>query len=581
MSHRRLRLTQILILVSFGLVIARLFYWQVVSRASLQALAQVQYQSTITLPAQRGQILSSDGYPLVSNQPAFLVYAYTPDLEHSPLELADSLSPLLAPSPESLGATPSAQVKLDLAEQTKANLVQALNNPQELSWIPLNRQVSPNIKQKIEALDYPGIGFESYQIRLYPEASLSSQLAGFVGSDGTGKPKGYFGLEGYYDLELSGRPGIIRQEKDAFGRPIVIGEYTNLSQRQGRTLHTSIDRGLQLLAKNTLLDGLQTYGAVAGEVVIMDPNNGRILTLVSLPDYDPANYKLFPKDTFKISSIADTYEPGSTFKIMVMAAAINEGVVTPESTCDQPCSGPITIGKYTIGTWDDSYHPGQTMAQIIERSDNVGMVYVANQLGKNKFIDYLNRFGIGRATNIDLESETAPPLRSSWGDIDLATGSFGQGLVVNSLQMTAAVSAIANGGKLYVPHVVKKVETKGELISIPPQIVSHPITPKTAKIISDMMVGSATHGEARWRIPAGYTIAGKTGTAQIPIAGHYDTEKTIASFVGFAPAHDPQFVMLVKLKEPQSSPWASETAAPLWFDLAHQVLLYLNIPPEN
>ena len=312
----------------------------------------------------------------------------------------------------------------------------------------------------------------------------------------------------------------------------------------------------------------------------MDPATGQILALTSLPSYLPEDYKKYPPENYRIPAIADTYEPGSTFKTVVMASALDAGVIKPDDVCADPCQGPVQIGKYQIKTWDNHYFPGQTMTEILERSDNVGMVYVGSLIGKSAFAKYLHDFGIGQPTHIDLEAETVPKLKSSWGDIDLATASFGQGLAVTSIEMVSAVGAIANGGTLMEPHIVTAVRSSDQTIPIPPKRVRQVIKPQTAREMTAMMVKSAQHGEANWTIPEGYQIAGKTGTAQVPIAGHYDTENTIASFIGFAPADKPRFVMLVKLKAPQSSPWASETAAPLWFKIMTDILHYANIPPQ-
>jgi cell division protein FtsI/penicillin-binding protein 2 len=315
---------------------------------------------------------------------------------------------------------------------------------------------------------------------------------------------------------------------------------------------------------------------MSGEVVIMRPSDGAILSMASFPSYDPARHRLYQPETYRLSSIADAYEPGSTFKALVMAAAVNEGVVDPETPCDATCDGPVTIGKYTIKTWNNEYNPRLSMTEVLRRSDNTGMIFAAQRLGKDKFEQYLEAFGFGQATGIDLEGETIPQLRDKWGDIDLATGSFGQGLAVTSIQMVQAIGAIANEGIMMQPQVVDAVVSEQGEIDIAPKIASKPISKEAAKKLALMLRSAAEEGEAKFAVPKGFKLAGKTGTAQIPIAGHYDAEKTMASFIGFAPYDDPQFVMLVKLREPQASPWASETAAPLWFGLVKDVFNHLN-----
>jgi cell division protein FtsI/penicillin-binding protein 2 len=219
------------------------------------------------------------------------------------------------------------------------------------------------------------------------------------------------------------------------------------------------------------------------------------------------------------------------------------------------------------------------MTEALVHSDNVAMVFVAQRLGKEAFVKKIKEFGFGQKTGIDLQEEVSGDLRQQWNEVDLAVGAFGQGLAVTGMQMVKAVGAIANGGKLMEPQVVYRVIGDKEVV-IKPKVVGQAVSPETAEVIKEMMVAAVEEGEAKWAAPKGYRIAGKTGTSQIPIAGHYDTDKTIASFVGFAPADNPRFVMLTKLREPQTSPWGSETAAPLFFRIAKDLLLYWGIPPS-
>lgn len=263
--------------------------------------------------------------------------------------------------------------------------------------------------------------------------------------------------------------------------------------------------------------------------------------------------------------VAGSYEPGSTFKSLVMAAAIHDKLITPQTMMDE--SGPVESGPYFIRTWNNEYHGSISMTQVLEYSSNVGMVFVAKKLGHDRLLSAIKRFGFGKPTNIDLEDESSPTLRddNAWAEVDELTASFGQGIAVTPIQMVTAVAALANGGKLMQPHVVKEIrEGSGRVIPVKPKVVRQVISPEAARITAEMMVEAVDKGEAKWAKPVGYRIAGKTGTAQIPVAGHYDETKTIASFVGFAPVDDPKFVMLVTLREPQSSQWGSETAAPLF-----------------
>jgi len=578
MPKWRLKLFQAIVIICLLIISGRLFYWQILSRDRLQAIAQIQHNTTTEIPATRGKILATDNFPLVGNKPAYLVYVYLPDFTADPQEVSNLLAPILAPKPEDVEATPSAKVTKQLIVNTQQELYDKLST-QDYIWLPLKKQISEADKNQIEALNLDGIGFESNQIRAYPEASMSAHLLGFVGSDANGRSKGYFGLEGYYDLELKGKPGIISQEKDPSGKPILIGEFTDISSRDGRSLKLHLNRAIQKMVEEKLVKGVGQFGAKSGEVAIMDPKTGAILALASWPAYAPENFSKFDQALYKNPLISDSYEPGSTFKVITMAAAIEEEAIKPDTKCTE-CSEPVEIGKFTIKTWNEEYHQDQTMGEVLERSDNVGMVFVGFKLGKDKFVEYIKKFGIGELTGIDLQEETTPSLRRRWGDIDLATGTFGQGLAVTGMQMLRAVAAIANDGRLMEPHIVSQI-LGDKTIDIKPHEIKKVISKETADTVTDMMVNAANHGDAQWTALKGYNIAGKTGTSQIAIKGHYDEEKTIASFVGFAPANDPKFTMIVKLKEPTTSQWASETAAPLWYSIAKDLFFYLNIPPQT
>lgn len=547
-------------------VLARLFYWQAIDAEQLTAAAESQHWISFEIPAKRGRILAADSFPLAANEEAFLIFASLPDLKEKPEEIAAKLAPFLA--------SPSAQLKTE--EMIKERLKRG-----DLVWVPLKHRVPRETKEILEKLEIEGIGFEEEQKRSYPEGSIAAQLLGFVGADINGRDKGYFGLEGYYDLELRGHSGTLRREKDASGKPILVGEVKGEEEKDGRDLVTTIDRSVQFMIEEKLEKGLERYGAKSGSVLVMAPKTGAIIAMATRPKYDPAAFSEYDKELFPNPIVNFSYEPGSTFKVLVMAAALDEGVVKPETKCDR-CSGPRKIDKYTIETWNDEYPPTPSMIEIIQRSNNVGMVFVGEQLGIEKMVAYLEKFGVNRKTGVDLEDENAPPFRpkNEWSQVDLATVSFGQGIAVTPLQMLRAVAALANQGELMRPFVVKKVLSGEEVVEIEPKAEGTVISPTTARVMTEIMVNAVDNGEAKWCKPEGFRIAGKTGTSQIPVSGHYDEEKTIASFVGFAPADNPQFAMLVTLREPTSSPWGSETAAPLWFDIARELFNHYGILPE-
>jgi cell division protein FtsI/penicillin-binding protein 2 len=556
----RYRLVLLFFIILFLLVISRLFYWQVVRASELVSLGQAQYKKQITLTAVRGDIKTSDDYPIVTNSLTYLVYA-NPKVVKDKKDMAEKLSSLLSMDSASISA--------------KLN--------QNLFWVSLKSNIDNSVKEKIEKAKFPGVGFEDQTIRFYPEGSLAAKLLGFVGKDNGGEPKGYFGLEGYYDRQLKGKPGIDLVIRDASGKPIIANMSNASGKVDGRNILLHIDRIIQFILDRELKAGVASYGAHGGMAAIMDPKTGGILAMSAFPTYDPGNYGDFSDALYRDPFISDTYEPGSTFKPLIMASALDAGLVKPETTCTA-CDGPVSIGEYDIHTWDDTYFPNETMTEVIQHSDNTGMVFVGRLLGLDRLLSYFDKFGIGEMTGIDLQGEVVPQLRTkeNWYPIDLATATFGQGIIVTPIELLDAFSSIANDGKRMEPHVVSAIETpEGEKITIPPKVLSQSISSKTAKVMTEILVNAVDNGEAKWAKPKGYRIAGKTGTAQIPVAGHYDPTKTIASFIGFAPAENPRFVMLVIIDRPTSSIYGAETAAPVFFKVAKDVLTYYNIPPSE
>lgn len=545
--------------IGFFSIILRLGYWQIVVGDRLRIEAAAQYMLSLIIPATRGIIVAADGSPLAMNQPGYLVYAQRKEIENT-ADFIRKIAPLAGIDEASLAA--------DLAD------------PQRV-WLPLLRKADTNIVEKLTELHLPGLGFEKESKRYYPEASMAAHLLGFVGSDQNGNDLGYFGLEGYYDRELRGKDGKLTTEKDVRGTPILVGNAMRIEPENGRTLTLWLDRTIQQIVEKKLLAAMEKYGAKEGTVVVMDPASGGILAMAHFPNYDPTYFADFDKMYYKNPAVGSSYEPGSTFKVLVMAAGINEKVITPATTMNE--DGPVTMGEYKIRTWNNEYNGTISMTDALVHSSNVGMVFVQRKLGEEKLLKYIHAFGFGVPTGIDLEDEQSPELRKSaeWREIDYATVSFGQGIAVTPLQMVRAVAALANGGWLMEPHMVKEVVSDtGKRAAIAPRKISQVISKTTASLVTEMMVAAVEEGEAKWAKPKGYRVAGKTGTAQIPVAGHYDDKKTIASFVGFAPADNPRFVMLVTLREPTSSQWGSETAAPLFFNIARDIFSYYGISPQ-
>ncbi len=462
--------------------------------------------------------------------------------------------------------------------QTEEASIEAKINTR-LDWLKIADGISQQQKRAIERRKIVGIGFEEQTQRFYPEASLSAHLVGFVGKGSKGEPVGYGGVEGYYDQDLQGLLGFVKSERDPVGRPILVGDQERIDSENGEDLVLTIDKTVQNIVKTKLKSGVERYQAAQGCVVVANPNTLEILALSCIPDFDPNTYSQWEATSFNNQSISSLYEPGSTFKPLITAAGIEEKVIKPDSTFNE--EGPITINGYEIRTWNNKYEGKITMTRILEKSSNVGMVYIGSKLGKEKVLTYVSKLGFGSLTGIDLQGESAGYLRDVWADIDYATVTFGQGIVVTPLQMVRAFSSVINGGYLLRPHVVKEVITGSQRSVIEPKIDQRIFSADTSTKVKKMLVSTVEHGEYKWAVPEGYRIGGKTGTAQIAMGGKYDTSKTNASFIGFAPADSPQFIALVVLKEPKSSIYGSETAAPLFFEIAKELLYYYNIPPTQ
>jgi cell division protein FtsI/penicillin-binding protein 2 len=580
------------------LVWLRLFYWQVIRGDQIQSIAAAEHIGRFQLNAKRGEFYTSDGFPLVINAPRYRVVADPHSVDASIDTISEKFADIVVPD-EDRRRTIAMQIVHDATASTapatfrysdaqiserkskERERLRKILEQKDLHWAQLYKQITPELKSKLEALKYHGITFEDTYGRMYPEASLSGTLAGLLTSDVNGDPKGSYGLEGKYDGEISGKGGKIRQEQDARGRVILAGDNKEIDARHGSDLVLYLDRTVQHIAQTQLAEGVAKYGAKGGSVTIMDPKTGGILAMASYPSFIPDEWEYFPQEWYKNSIVADTYEPGSTFKTVVMAAGIDSGVINYNTVCPV-CSGPRKVGPFLIRTWNNQYQNNPTMVDILVHSDNTGMVYIGDLLGKERLQKYLGNFGFGAETGIDLQDESGSLLRKpkDMRDIDFATETFGQGIAVTPIQMIRAVASIANKGVLMDPHVVKAIKRDTETIQIEPKEVRRVISEKSALTMTDIMVKSAEHGEAKFAILPGYRIAGKTGTAQIPIDGDYDPTKTIASFVGFAPADNPRFVALVVINQPSKSQWGSETAAPLFFAIAKDLLQYYGIAPQ-
>ncbi|MBI2621958.1 MAG: penicillin-binding protein 2 [Candidatus Levybacteria bacterium] len=557
----RYRTVLLIFTLVFGVIILRLFYWQVVKASELSKLGQIQYGQSIKIEPIRGEIETSDHFPIAANKISYIVFANPKEIKNK-----EETIKILSQRLDLNQASVSAQLSLDLF------------------WVPLARGVDSGLRSEIEKANIPGVGFEQEFERLYPEASMAANLLGFVGRDEGGSSKGYSGLEGYWDRLLRGKEGSAVQIRDAIGRPILARVNSDEPfGTDGSSLILHLERGLQFLAEKKLKEGVERYGASGGMVGIMDPKTGAILAMANFPSFDPQEYSKYSDDLYKNSFISNLYEPGSTFKPLVVSAAFNEKLLTPTSRCPI-CTGPISVGGYDLHTWNDEYYPNSTMLEVIQHSDNIGMVYVARKLGVERMTKYLDKFGIGELTGIDLEGESVPHIKPEnlWYEADLATAGFGQGISVTPIELLTAFSSIANKGVMMEPHVVAAVKDEnGKITKIPPKEIGRPISEATAKVMTEVLVNAVSKGEAKWAKIPGYRVAGKTGTASIPIEGKYDPNKTIASFIGFAPVDEPKFAMLVILDRPTARIYGAETAAPVFFSIARDLLTHFGIPPDE
>lgn len=577
------RLLSTVVFLILIVIFLRLAYWQTVRSAGLSATAESQHFYFLDIPARRGEIKATDGSDLAANKTAFLLYAHIPDLPADHIGVADKLASIVnlqvpVISTSSAVLTQENQKKLAKYFLERLNMTSA-------GWVNLYHFVERPIHDQIINLNIPGIGFEDEDTRDYPEASMAGHTLGLVGSDKNGNPKGYFGLEGYYQLELAGKNGEIRLEKDAFGRPIAIGSESRKEKKDGSNIQTTLDRSIQHQVEANLEQGITDWKASGGSAIVMDAKTGAINALANYPRYDPGKFSYYPTKLYKNPAIADLFEPGSIIKPLVMAAAINENKITPQTQCSV-CDGPRQVYDFYVHTFDNKYHPNSTMTDVLINSDNTGMVFVGEKLGFTSLYSYFRRFGFGKRTGIDLEEEEESTLRSlnNYYPIDQATMTFGQGILVNPMQMVRAYGALANHGLLPTPYLAASVTETGQTITITHKPPTRVISDITAKTITEMLVQVADKSPEHFpkdRIPElrNFRIAAKSGTAQIAVGGKYKATGTIASVIGYFPADDPKYVVYVKLNEPEVRPWGSDTAGPVFFAVVKNLIEYYGISP--
>jgi Cell division protein FtsI/penicillin-binding protein 2 len=425
--------------------------------------------------------------------------------------------------------------------------------------------------EQIRAMRIGGVWTTLWWIRRYPHRSLASSLLGFTAYSG----EGFYGLEGYYDRVL--RPQKVQMviETDPSGfRPLPCEEHRVPPSQRGNHLVLTLDLAIQMAAEEELARGLQEFGAERGLIIVMDPRTGAILALAVQPSFDPNDYQRYlnegQEEVFLNPAVNTQYEPGSIFKIITLAGALDSGTVSPQFTYVD--TGRIEVGGQMITNWDHQAYGEQDLVGLMGHSLNVGAVTLALRMGPGTFYRYVRTFGFGQPTGVDLQGEVAGTVHMpgdlDWYDSYLGTNTYGQAIAVTPMQMAAAVAAVANGGRLVRPYVVaRQIRPDGSVLDSRPVVRGQPISPETAQTVTEILAQATERYLPQATVP-GYRVAGKTGTAQIPVPGGYDPRGTIASFVGYGPVENPQLLILVRLDRPRTSPWASQTAALVFQRLA-------------
>ncbi len=505
------------------------------------------------IPAERGLIYDRDGEPLAFNALQYGV-GVSPNLVSEPRRLATELALIL--------------------ERDEFELYQSLTSDE--NWVLVDRPILAEQGQAIADLDEISVTIDPIPRRFYPQASLAGHVIGFVIEEGL---QGAMGVEAEYNDTLAGR--ILDQTVSNI--PFDLPEEATTEQR-GQDVILTIDRDIQFWVESELQLAIEQSGSTRGTIIVMQPDNGDILAMASYPSFDPNNFaNIEDPDLLRNPAISDIFEPGSIMKVLTVASALEKGTITPDWTYND--QGRLELGGIVIENWDNNAYGVVDTAQILIRSLNIGATEISLAMGTDDFYSMMRSFGLGQQTGIDLFAEESGIIKvpgdSDWSESDLGTNSFGQGVSVTPIQMITAFAAIANDGIMRQPRIVKQIITEDGIQEAQPITIRRVISAETAKIVTDMMVRTVNEGVPQAILP-GYTIAGKTGTAEIPTAISYEqgANSSIVSFVGFLPADDPQVVILVKLDRPDDY-WGSQVAAPVFKRLADRLVILLEIPVDD
>jgi len=559
---KRLGVVIVLLLIATLGLVGRLVHLQIVSHQEYQELAQDEHQGSLVLNPRRGAILDRNGYPLTASVDAYdvLVDSQVWDDPPQAQEQAEALADVLDRPPQ------------DILEDLSTSITRE---------VTVDRGLDYQASLRVEDLGLPGVRLVRTSRRVYPEGNLAASLIGFIGRDNVGLT----GLEADYDRDLSGAAGSLSYERDGMGNKIGTGYSKQVPPKPGADIILTIDRYMQRLAERELDATIKKHQASGGTIIIMDPRTGAILAMTSRPSFDLTHLDLSDEskmDLYRNRAITDLYEPGSVFKVITMAAALDSGLVSPDSVYVD--EGAAHVSGWTIVNWDFGAHGTQTATQILVKSLNTGAVWLSELLGPDRFYDYVHRFGFGEPTGIGLSGEAAgqvrTPAEDAWSEVDMATNSFGQGVNVTPLQLITAISTIANDGKLVRPYVVQEIHRGDDRQVFQPQEVRQVITAETANTLTRMMDAVVDGITTIYAISVpGYQVAGKTGTASISVPGGYKEGFYIATFAAFVPSDDPVLAMVIKIDEPKDVPWGSAVCAPVFARMAQSILNYLKVPP--
>jgi cell division protein FtsI (penicillin-binding protein 3) len=554
----RLGAVVLLFMALFLAVGLRAFHLQVFQGEELKYRGERQHLKEWTLLPKRGSIFDRSGELLAVSVERQSVYVRPRRLD-DPESAARALGRALNLHP----------VKVERELKTDKPFV----------WV--KRQVTPDEATRIEALNLAGVGMSYEPTRSYPQGTLAGQVVGFAGRDS----QGLEGVELHYDHYIRGETGSPMVERDALGRRVLVQGVENVQLPPGADIHLTLDKSIQHLTEKELEATVTKYRAKGGIALVVEPHSGEILALANYPFFNPNNFTGVSSQRWRNRAVTDSYEPGSTFKTILAAAALEEGVVGKEDLfyCEQG-SYPYA-GRIIHDTHKHSWIP---FSKIIQLSSNIGATKVAEKLKKERFFKYIDRFGFGHVSHLDLPGEVSGMVRpvQQWAGIDLATHSFGQGIAVTPIQMAMAYATIANGGFLMRPFAVRRiVNAEGKtVVENQPRVVRRVISEKTAQQLTSILKGVVSHGGTGTQAKVeGFEVAGKTGTSQKPELGQrgYSATKRIASFIGFVPAEKPKIVVLVLVDEPEVNVYGGVVAAPAFQNISRGALRHLGIAPNN